>query len=85
MSSWPPEFIADGKIVRLEMSRLEHANDLAEVVAKGQLHKLWYTIIPASASLQCRDTDRTLTDMIRVFELRLLGPLLHMAEPALSP
>lgn len=46
MSSWPPEFIADGKIVRLEMSRLEHANDLADVVAKGQLHKLWYTMIP---------------------------------------
>ena len=30
MSRWPPEFIADGKIVRLQMSRLEHANDLAE-------------------------------------------------------
>ena len=46
MSSWPPEFIADGKSVRLEMSRLDHANDLMEVVAKGQLHKMWYTMIP---------------------------------------
>ena len=46
MSSWPPEFIADGKSVRLEISRKEHAEDLAEVVAKGQLHKLWYTMIP---------------------------------------
>ena len=46
MSTWPPEFIADGKSVRLEISRQEHAEDLAAVVAKGQLHKLWYTMIP---------------------------------------
>lgn len=46
MSSWPPEFIANGKSVCLEMSRLDHANDLMEVVAKGQLHKMWYTMIP---------------------------------------
>jgi len=46
MSSWPPEFIADGKNVRLEISREEHAVDLAAVVAKGELHKLWYTMIP---------------------------------------
>jgi len=46
MSSWPPEFIADGKNVRLEISREEHALDLAAVVAKGELHKLWYTMIP---------------------------------------
>ena len=46
MSSWPPEFIADGKNVRLEISREEHAVDLAAAVAKGELHKLWYTMIP---------------------------------------
>jgi len=46
MKSWPPEFIADGKNVRLEISREEHAVDLAAVVAKGELHKLWYTMIP---------------------------------------
>ena len=46
MSSWPPEFIADGKSVRLEVLREEHAEDLASVVSRGQLHKLWYTMIP---------------------------------------
>ena len=46
MKSWPPEFIADGKNVRLEISREEHAVDLAAVVAKGELHELWYTMIP---------------------------------------
>lgn len=46
MSIWPPEFVADGKSVRLEISRKEHAEDLASVVAKSQLHKLQYTTIP---------------------------------------
>ena len=46
MSIWPPEFIADGKSVRLEISRKEHVEDLASVVTNSQLHKLWYTMIP---------------------------------------
>jgi hypothetical protein len=34
MSTWPPEFIAEGKSVRLEISRQEHAEDLAAVVCQ---------------------------------------------------
>lgn len=68
MSSWPPEFIADGESVRLEMSRLEHANDLAEVVAKGQLHRLWYTMIP--------EPDRVSDEIQRRLALRCQGNML---------
>jgi len=53
MSSWPPEFITDGKCVRLEISRKEHAEDLASVVAKSQLNKLWYTMIPLPRCRRC--------------------------------
>ena len=68
MSSWPPEFIADGESVRLEMSRLEHANDLAEVVAKGQFHRLWYTMIP--------EPDRVSDEIQRRLVLRGQGNML---------
>ena len=68
MKSWPPEFIADGKNVRLEISREEHAVDLAAVVAKGQLHKLWYTMIP--------EPDGISDEIQRRLELREQGNML---------
>ena len=68
MKSWPPEFIADGKNVRLEISREEHAVDLAAVVAKGELHKLWYTMIP--------EPDGISDEIQRRLELREQGSML---------
>ena len=68
MMSWPPEFNADGKSVRLEISREEHAMDLAAVVAKGQLHKLWYTMIP--------EPDGISDEIQRRLELREQGNML---------
>ena len=68
MSSWPPEFIADGKNVRLEISREEHAVDLAAAVAKGELHKLWYTMIP--------EPDGISDEIQRRLELREQGSML---------
>ena len=69
MSIWPPEFIADGKSVRLEISRKELAQDLASVVAKSQLHKLWYTMIPepngVSDEIQRRLKMRDQGNMLR--------------------
>jgi RimJ/RimL family protein N-acetyltransferase len=47
MTIWPPEFEAHGTHVGLVPLDMCHAPDLAEVVASGGLHKLWYTAIPA--------------------------------------
>ncbi len=47
MGNWPEAFTTEGTIVRLEPLAPAHAPDLQEVVAKSQLHKLWYTMIPA--------------------------------------
>ena len=47
MTIWPPDFEAHGTHVGIVPLEIWHAPDLAEVIAKGELHKLWYTSIPA--------------------------------------
>ncbi len=46
MVIWPAAFTTEGEFVRLVPLAAAHAPDLQEVVAKSQLHKLWYTMIP---------------------------------------
>ncbi len=47
MASWPPPFTAEGKIVRVETLEMDHRADLEEAAADGDLHRLWYTSVPA--------------------------------------
>ena len=46
MSQWPDLFTAEGKHTIVEPLRMEHESDLAEAAADGELHRLWYTMIP---------------------------------------
>ena len=47
MASWPPPFTAEGQIVRVETLTMDHCADLEEAAADGELHRLWYTSVPA--------------------------------------
>lgn len=59
MAPWPPTVTLDGKHARLELSSQAHAKDLAEASADGELHKLWYTTVPAADTVPA-EIDRRL-------------------------
>ena len=44
---WAKPVSLRGEYVSAVPLRQEHAADLAEAVADGDLHRLWYTMIPA--------------------------------------
>lgn len=46
MLIWPPEFAVSGDHVRIETLSHDHLGDLTDAAADGELHKLWYTMIP---------------------------------------
>ena len=46
-SAWPPEIRLAGTHAILEPLRPDHAPDIAAAVAEGELHRLWFTAIPA--------------------------------------
>lgn len=46
MSSWPPTVSLHSTHASLVLSSQDHAADLAEAAADGELHKLWYTTVP---------------------------------------
>ena len=46
MTIWPDLFNAEGKVARVEPLTMAHHDDLVEAAADGELHKLWYTMIP---------------------------------------
>jgi len=71
MGNWPEPFTAEAEIVRLEPLAPAHAPDLQEVVAKSQLHRLWYTMIPAP--------DQMLAEIERRNDLRAGGSMLPFA------
>ncbi|MFM1991469.1 MAG: hypothetical protein RJA99_4426 [Pseudomonadota bacterium] len=49
---WPPRPVTlQGEHVRLEPLTAEHAAALVEAIADGGLDALWYTIVPAPASI----------------------------------
>ena len=47
MSPWPPSFTAKGDHVVVAPLAPDHEVDLTEAAADGQLHRLWYTTVPA--------------------------------------
>lgn len=46
MLNWPEPFSIEGLHVTVEPLSQLHHDDLAEAAADGQLHRLWYTMIP---------------------------------------
>ena len=46
MTMWPEPFSVEGKHVTVLPLSEDHLDDLKEAVADGDLHKLWYTMIP---------------------------------------
>ena len=56
MTAWPPEVTLSGQAVRLEPLSQTHATALGAAV--GDLHKLWYTTIPAPDRMETEITRR---------------------------
>jgi RimJ/RimL family protein N-acetyltransferase len=46
MELWPPSFDASGKHVSVVELSMAHEADLVEAAADGELHRLWYTMVP---------------------------------------
>ncbi len=69
MAVWPDDFVAEGAFARVEPLLATHADDLAE--AAGDLHRLWYTTIPAPEQVS-EEIDRRLA-------LRQAGTMLPFA------
>lgn len=46
MSDWPALFSAKGTYVAVEPLSMNHHDDLVDSTADGDLHKLWYTMVP---------------------------------------
>ncbi len=57
---WPTPFSLTGTHVALAPLDHAHAPDLAEASADGDLHRLWYTMIPAPAEVPA-EIDRRLS------------------------
>jgi len=48
---WPAYKTLKGDTVRLELLCQDHASDLMAAAADGDLHKLWYTMIPSAEGI----------------------------------
>ncbi|MBY2924369.1 GNAT family N-acetyltransferase [Rhizobium leguminosarum] len=46
MSVWPDLFTAEGNFASVVPLKMEHHDDLVEAAGDGELHRLWYTIVP---------------------------------------
>jgi RimJ/RimL family protein N-acetyltransferase len=57
---WPEAVVLEGKIVRLEPLSPAHAPALAEALREDELHRLWYTVIPAADDMAA-DIEHKLT------------------------
>jgi RimJ/RimL family protein N-acetyltransferase len=50
--TWPPRpVVLAGQYLRLEPMAPEHAGELVEAIADGALEQLWFTLVPAPASI----------------------------------
>ena len=59
MSPWPPTFSLEGNHVHVVPLSQDHAADLTEAAADGELHKLWYTTVPTPEGVPA-EIDRRL-------------------------
>ena len=46
MSVWPDLFSVEGNHVCVVPLTIQHQDDLVEAAANGELHRLWYTMVP---------------------------------------
>lgn len=69
--SWISPVTLKGQYGQLVPLSLEHANDLREAAADGELHKLWYTSVPAP--------ERVETEIERRLGLQQKGTMLPFA------
>ncbi len=47
MTIWPEAFTDKGQFVTVAPLSMDHHDDLVEAAADGELHRLWYTTVPA--------------------------------------
>ena len=74
LTAWPPEALTlEGEQVRLEPLATAHAQGLSEAIQDGELHRLWYTIVPSpeqvpawiEASLQAQQAGKAVPFAVR--------------------
>ncbi|MGE0767765.1 MAG: GNAT family N-acetyltransferase [Hyphomicrobiaceae bacterium] len=68
---WPEAVSLEGSMVVLEPLTMAHAGDLAEAAAEGDLHRVWYTTVPAP--------DQVGAEISRRSRLREAGSMLPFA------
>ncbi|MEP1207760.1 MAG: GNAT family protein [Rhizobiaceae bacterium] len=65
MAGWPEPVSLDGKYVSIVPLAREHHDDLVEATADGDLHRLWYTMIPDADGMAAEIERRLgLTNML---------------------
>ena len=68
---WPEAISLQGRLVKLEPLSAAHQPDLVAAAADGELHRLWYTTVPAP--------DRVGAEIERRLKLREAGSMLPFA------
>lgn len=71
MSVWPDLFTVEGQHISVEPLTIDHKSDLEEAAADGELHKLWYTMVPKAENVG-KEIERRLS-------LRKAGSMLPFA------
>ncbi len=71
MSVWPDSFSVEGQHVTVVPLSASHHDDLAEAAADGQLHRLWYTMVPKP--------EGVMAEIERRLALREAGSMLPFA------
>ncbi len=71
MSFWPDSFSVEGQHVTVVPLSASHHDDLAEAAADGQLHRLWYTMVPKP--------EGVMAEIERRLALREAGSMLPFA------
>ena len=71
MSVWPDLFSVKGKYVSIVPLSLDHVDDLTDAAADGELHRLWYTMVPKPENV-AKEIERRLA-------LRVQGTMLPFA------
>jgi len=71
MTAWPDLFSTEGDHVSLVPLSMEHHDDLVEAARDGELHRLWYTMIPAPEDVGA--------EIERRLGLRKIGSMLPFA------
>jgi N-acetyltransferase len=71
MMVWPESFSVQGQYVGVVPLTLDHKDDLIEAAADGELHRLWYTVVPTP--------EKVGTEIERRLGLRKSGSMLPFA------